>query len=82
MMKVTISEEWRRFQVRIGDKLIGSIEGRKGYFCAYGLRPDNEKSRPFHGSETTLRRAMQRLLCANGYGKSGPGYRVKLMDVA
>jgi hypothetical protein len=82
MMTVTISEQWRRFQVHIGDKFIGSIEGRKGYFCTYGCKEDGADSRPFHGSEQTLRRAMQTLLVANGYGKSGPGYKVRLVDVA
>ena len=79
MLGVTVRERDRRFNVFVGEKLIGMLEGRKGYFRVYNSL-DGESQ--YLCNELSLRRAMQTLLQHEGYGKSSPRYKVKTLEVA
>ena len=82
MMKVSIIEKSRQFNVYVGDKLIGTVKGKRGSFLSFSLAAPGLTARPYHGSYPTLRRAMQAILVANGFGKSGPGYKTGFTEVA
>ena len=79
MLGVIIRERDRRFNVFVGEKFVGVLEGRKGYFRVY-YSLDNESQ--YLCNEPSLRRAMQTLLQHEGYGKSSPRYKVKTLEVA
>lgn len=81
MLKVRIAEDWRNFKVIVGHLVVGTIVGHKGHFCCY-KRPLSGGEKVFLSSETTLRRAMQVVLQAQGFGKSSPKYKLDLEDVA
>lgn len=82
MMTVSITEKSRNFNVCVGVKSIGTIEGQRGSFLSFSIAAPGSTVRPYHGFHSTLRRAMQAILVANGFGKSGPGYKTRFTKVA
>ena len=79
MIRVSLHEWPRVFDVFVGNKKVGEIKSWGNHVDAYRLNHDG--SMTYVGSEKSLRRGMQSILCEVGFGKSGPGYRVKTRSI-
>jgi len=80
MMKVRVTEDWRRFEVYLGHKKVGKIEGSNGYYAASTWDADGDWSKDV-GQYETIRRAMQAIFESLGYGKCGRGFKVQFAEV-
>jgi hypothetical protein len=80
-MKVRVTEDWRRFDVHLGDKKVGRIEGSNDYYAAYIWDAADGSWSKDVGSYETIRRAMQAIFQSLGYGKCGRGFKVKFAEV-
>lgn len=81
MMKVRVTEQWRRFDVHLGCKMVGIIEGAGTYYGAYTWNvTEGDWTKPVD-QYTTVRRAMQGIFESLGYGKCSRGFKVKFAEV-
>ena len=70
MIKVTAEEQWRKFNVRVGRKIIGEIRfsGRRAF--ARGVRDGESEALVWCGSCRTVDQAAQAILEWAGYGRA------------
>jgi len=71
MISVKLVEQPRMFNLFIGSKKVGRVRAWRNDHCeAWMDDPTLPRGERFLRSEPTLRRAMQAVLCAAGYGKA------------